>query len=630
MTRFTQVLSLLACTSFFWQHIDASNNKCSLVIGDKQGPQELLAEKRSVNVDDLPLNCDDSSSINIQLPGGKVLTFDKDTNIRRLQSLHSHHDHHFRGQSGSNTFEYIRSSVDKSKIVGTIRDFDEHKVYQVKVNAQGEEVVRVIDEKNIPKELEPMDRGEEQRRRAAELPTKKKNLKTNALRGTSLGQTFDSQVAAALEKKSQQKGRDLQARSTIDVMVLWTVNAECDSVDGNNDGDTCNPNGTTERLMRDLIDLAVAETNTALDNSRVNAELRLVHAYRETSWTEQGMGAALNAISEPADGKLDDIYKYRSQYGADMVAIITDDRDNCGVAWVGPGKDSMFSVTAWDCATGYYTFGHELGHNWGMEHDRANGGECEEENGCVNYGYRDPDNNFRTIMAYDCDDIGRECDTRVQVYSNNGVYSFQGQPTGDAETDNASVIEANRVEVAAYVDPPEQCNGYQGLVELKLSTDSYPGETTWTITDSNGNTVATGGDYGWAENDKYREYVFLCEGEYAFNLLDSAGDGICCGEYGNGSYTLIVDGESVRTGGEFGSAETTNFSIVGEGGPITTTTTSTTPTVSHEEAALRGWLPPDGKTHPIPFDCPFSDYHKHNNYNNYYHYYRGELRQFCL
>ena len=30
---------------------------------------------------------------------------------------------------------------------------------------------------------------------------------------------------------------------------------------------------------------------------------------------------------------------------------------------MGPKKHLMFSVVNWSCATGYYTFGHEIGHN---------------------------------------------------------------------------------------------------------------------------------------------------------------------------------------------------------------------------------------------------------------------------
>ena len=54
----------------------------------------------------------------------------------------------------------------------------------------------------------------------------------------------------------------------------------------------------------------------------------------------------------------------RSTYGADVVALIIDDAQYCGIAYLGPGIDLMFSVTAWNCATGYYTFGHEIGHNF--------------------------------------------------------------------------------------------------------------------------------------------------------------------------------------------------------------------------------------------------------------------------
>merc|ERR1711953_465753 len=46
---------------------------------------------------------------------------------------------------------------------------------------------------------------------------------------------------------------------------------------------------------------------------------------------------------------------------------------------------------------------------------------------------------------------------------------------------------------------------------------------------------------------------------YEFVMFDSYGDGICCG-YGQGEYTVVVDGVTVReSGGRFGSSETTTF-----------------------------------------------------------------------
>ena len=52
----------------------------------------------------------------------------------------------------------------------------------------------------------------------------------------------------------------------------------------------------------------------------------------------------------------------------------------------------------------------------------------------------------------------------------------------------------------------------------------------------------------------------LDAGDYTFILLDTFGDGLCCG-FGQGSYSLAVDGYQVAAGGEFGSFEITNFSV---------------------------------------------------------------------
>ena len=47
----------------------------------------------------------------------------------------------------------------------------------------------------------------------------------------------------------------------------------------------------------------------------------------------------------------------------------------------------------------------------------------------------------------------------------------------------------------------------------------------------------------------------VCPGRrtYTLTINDDFGDGMCCGSAGNGSYTVVVDGDTVLTGGEFGS-----------------------------------------------------------------------------
>mmetsp|Transcript_15802 Transcript_15802/g.28406 ORF Transcript_15802/g.28406 Transcript_15802/m.28406 type:complete len:298 (-) Transcript_15802:168-1061(-) len=52
----------------------------------------------------------------------------------------------------------------------------------------------------------------------------------------------------------------------------------------------------------------------------------------------------------------------------------------------------------------------------------------------------------------------------------------------------------------------------------------------------------------------------LKKGQYAFNIHDRGGDGICC-YYGEGRYNVMSGGKLLAHGGEFGSNECTMFSV---------------------------------------------------------------------
>jgi len=113
----------------------------------------------------------------------------------------------------------------------------------------------------------------------------------------------------------------------------------------------------------------------------------------------------------------------------------------------------MFSVTAWDCATGYFTFGHEIGHNLGLRHDRGASNACDNEKR-YHFGYRDPEARFRTILAYKCrsgqcdNNLGGGC-PRIQRFS-NPTYDFDGLPVGTTLADNARKINKVKSTVALY------------------------------------------------------------------------------------------------------------------------------------------------------------------------------------
>ena len=99
------------------------------------------------------------------------------------------------------------------------------------------------------------------------------------------------------------------------------------------------------------------ETNTAYELSGIETELVLVHAYRDPDYEEVASNAfnhALDAITYKNDGIMDDVHSKRNTYGADLVVMIIDDRQYCGLGWLGPYYSRMFSITMWDCATGEF------------------------------------------------------------------------------------------------------------------------------------------------------------------------------------------------------------------------------------------------------------------------------------
>lgn len=99
-------------------------------------------------------------------------------------------------------------------------------------------------------------------------------------------------------------------------------------------------------------------------------------------------------------------------------------------------------------------------------------------------------------------------------------------------------------------------------VSLALTFDQYPEETSWSITNGSGVTVASGGTYASAaDNSSLTETACLPNGCYTFTITDAYGDGICCA-YGNGSYSLTNSSGSVlASGGSFTTSQATNFCL---------------------------------------------------------------------
>ncbi len=222
-------------------------------------------------------------------------------------------------------------------------------------------------------------------------------------------------VPSPFESIYSQPDPTYDGNPTIDIMVVYTELAR------NNAGGT--------EAMENLINIAIAETNTGYANSGISQQMRLVHT-AEVNYNEINFNwsNALNQLKNTSDGVIDQVHTDRDTYGADLVVMIVNNTAYCGLGYLMQVPDSVyaaygFSIVSRVCATGYYSLAHETGHNMGAAHDRANASVAGVYD--YSYGYQAPDQSFRTIMAYNCPS---GC-PRLNYWSNASV-SYAGQPMG--------------------------------------------------------------------------------------------------------------------------------------------------------------------------------------------------------
>lgn len=134
-----------------------------------------------------------------------------------------------------------------------------------------------------------------------------------------------------------------------------------------------------------IIQLAHLQAAEAMEESMAPAVLDLVRMdmvnYDEDA---ASLDTHLERLAVRGDGFLEEVQTARGLFGADLVMMLVNDMDFgqlCGVAYIPLGPDWIpfdfwnFSVVHWECAPGpAYTFAHELAHNLGAGHDRADPG----------------------------------------------------------------------------------------------------------------------------------------------------------------------------------------------------------------------------------------------------------------
>ena len=227
-----------------------------------------------------------------------------------------------------------------------------------------------------------------------------------------------------------------EAQSVIDVAVFYTSLARI-------------AEGGTDMIDAE-IDLMIAETNQAYVDSGVNQRLSLV-AREEVEYTTAGLARTdLDRLWNPSDGHMDGVHAVRDRVRADIVHLIVADLRNeqeeiCGIAYImedvsNTFEHGAFSITDFECGSGFNSFAHETGHVMGLRHDRhsvCEGDSCPKGAYAYSYGYvnqRAFDDGapgsarWRTIMAYknQCSAAGFYCPPLFRFSNPNQIHPDPG------------------------------------------------------------------------------------------------------------------------------------------------------------------------------------------------------------
>jgi len=162
-------------------------------------------------------------------------------------------------------------------------------------------------------------------------------------------------------------------------------------------------------------------TNQIYVDSEVNIQIRIANTVAVDYPDDVMSEDALDAITFNSDKAFESIDVQRFESGADMVVLLRPyvNGDNaCGIAWgnhsILDSIEYMYSHTSIDC--GDYVNAHELGHNMGLAHSRA-----QEEVGytfpyAIGYRIEEALNGFSTVMAYEASNADK-----VYKFSNPNV-----------------------------------------------------------------------------------------------------------------------------------------------------------------------------------------------------------------
>ncbi len=194
------------------------------------------------------------------------------------------------------------------------------------------------------------------------------------------------------------------------------------------------------------IELAVAEANQSYMNSGIRIRLNLVETVKLDYKEADTFPAIVAAFKDNPE-----INQRRRATHADLAALIVNRPEACGqAAGIMVNPATAFAAVHYGCATGYYSFAHELGHLMGARHDEGN--DSSQTPFPYGHGFQRPSPSanqaFRTVMAYQCK-APDKCEPRVAYWSNPGI-RYKGVAAGTAGDNNARVLNETAATIADF------------------------------------------------------------------------------------------------------------------------------------------------------------------------------------
>jgi len=205
--------------------------------------------------------------------------------------------------------------------------------------------------------------------------------------------------------------------SIIDLMVVYTAKAR------QAEGGVSTINAVINRVVN--------EVNEGYANSGVIPRIRLVHTAEVNYAERSNSNLDLNRLQNRSDGYMDEVHNLRNQYGADIVSLFTENLEPGigGRAYVMQNVSPSFESSAFNVVQTFsakygFALGHEIGHNLGAAHDRANA----QVSGAYpySYGYITP-TGIGDVMSYAL--------KRKNYYSSPNIV-VEGQPLGRANSED--------------------------------------------------------------------------------------------------------------------------------------------------------------------------------------------------